>query len=70
MRLCPPSYIAGRTFFSTRENSSIERLREQLAVASYERHQVVSPGEVCFRGGLIDLSRWGRRLTGSTSTTT
>ncbi|HEX2334227.1 MAG TPA: transcription-repair coupling factor, partial [Burkholderiales bacterium] len=64
MRLCPPSYIAGHTFFlNAGEQLSIERLREQLAVAGYEHvTQVVSPGEVCFRGGLIDLFPMGSAL--------
>jgi transcription-repair coupling factor (superfamily II helicase) len=64
MRLCPPAYIAGHTFFlKARERISLERLREQLAVAGYEHvTQVVSPGEVCFRGGLIDLFPMGSAL--------
>ena len=64
VRLCPPSYIAGHTFFlKAGEQLSLERLREQLAVAGYEHvTQVVSPGEVCFRGGLIDLFPMGSAL--------
>src|SRR5512145_2887890 len=64
VRLCPPSYIAGHTFFlKAREKLSLERVREQLAVAGYQHvTQVLSPGEVCFRGGLIDLFPMGSAL--------
>ena len=38
-------------------------VREQLGVAGYQHvTQVVSPGEVCFRGGLIDLFPMGSAL--------
>jgi transcription-repair coupling factor (superfamily II helicase) len=64
VRLCPPSYLAGHTFFlKAGEKLSLERLREQLGVAGYQHvTQVVSPGEVCFRGGLIDLFPMGSAL--------
>src|SRR5512134_2261406 len=64
VRLCPPSYLAGRTFFlKAGERLSVEKFREQLALAGYEHvTQVVSPGEVCFRGGLIDLFPMGSAL--------
>ena len=64
VRLCPPSYLAGRTFFlKAGERLSVEKFREQLAVAGYQHvTQVVSPGEVCFRGGLIDLFPMGSAL--------
>jgi transcription-repair coupling factor (superfamily II helicase) len=64
VRLCPPSYIAGHTFFlKAREKLSLERVRQQLAVAGYQHvTQVLSPGEVCFRGGLIDLFPMGSAL--------
>jgi transcription-repair coupling factor (superfamily II helicase) len=57
VRLCPPSYIASRTFFlKLKEKLDTETLRAQLATAGYQHvTQVVAPGEVCFRGGLIDL---------------
>ena len=57
VRLCPPSYIASRTFFlKLKETLDSETLRAQLATAGYQHvTQVVAPGEVCFRGGLIDL---------------
>ena len=64
VRLCPPAYLAGHTFFlKAGERLSLEKLREQLAVAGYQHvTQVVSPGEVCFRGGLIDLFPMGSAL--------
>jgi len=64
VRLCPPAYIAGRTFFlKAGEKLALERLREQLAVAGYQQvTQVVSPGEACWRGGLIDLFPMGSAL--------
>jgi len=57
VRLCPPAYIASRTFFlKLKETLATETLRAQLATAGYQHvTQVVAPGEVCFRGGLIDL---------------
>ncbi|HVJ11668.1 MAG TPA: transcription-repair coupling factor, partial [Burkholderiales bacterium] len=50
VRLCPPAYLAGHTFFlKAGEKISLEQLRQQLAVAGYQHvTQVVSPGEVCF----------------------
>src|SRR5918996_1658000 len=64
VRLCPPSYLAGRTFFlKTAERLPVQKFREQLATAGYQHvTQVVSPGEVCFRGGLIDLFPMGSAL--------
>src|SRR5262245_54092285 len=64
VRLCPPSYLAGHTFFlRSRDRLSLEKLKEQLVVAGYQHvTQVVSPGEVCFRGGLIDLFPMGAAL--------
>src|SRR5688572_3138379 len=57
VRLCPPAYIASRTFFlKQKETLDVETLRAQLATAGYQHvTQVMAPGEVCFRGGLIDL---------------
>ena len=57
VRLCPPAYIASRTFFlKQKEKLDVETLRAQLATAGYQHvTQVMAPGEVCFRGGLIDL---------------
>ncbi|MCD6042245.1 MAG: transcription-repair coupling factor, partial [Burkholderiales bacterium] len=64
LRLCPPAYLAGHTFFlKAGERLLLEKLREQLVVAGYQHvTQVVSPGEVCFRGGLIDLFPMGTAL--------
>src|SRR5688572_31621852 len=64
VRLCPPAYIAARTFLlKTKERISLEQLKIQLAVAGYQHvTQVVSPGEFCFRGGLIDLFPTGSAL--------
>ena len=64
VRLCPPSYLAGRTFFlKAGERLALEKFRGQLGVAGYQHvTQVVSPGEVCFRGGLIDLFPTGGAL--------
>src|SRR5918996_5593416 len=64
VRLCPPAYLAGHTFFlKTAERISLQKLKEQLVVAAYQHvTQVVSPGEVRFRGGLIDLFPMGSAL--------
>jgi len=64
VRLCPPSYLAGRTFFlEQRKPLDVEALRAQLAVAGYHHvTQVVAPGEFCIRGGLIDLFPAGSQL--------
>src|SRR5688500_5820195 len=62
--LCPPAYIAGHTFFLKQgERLDLEKLRVQLGTAGYQHvTQVVAPGEVCFRGGLIDLFPMGSAL--------
>src|SRR5688500_13470114 len=64
VRLCPPSSLAGHTFFlKAGERIALEKLKQQLVVAGYQHvTQVVSPGEVCFRGGLIDLFPMGSAL--------
>jgi transcription-repair coupling factor (superfamily II helicase) len=64
VRLCPPSYLAGRTFFlEQRKPLELEALRAQLAIAGYHHvTQVVAPGEFCIRGGLIDLFPAGSQL--------
>src|SRR4051812_10458900 len=64
VRLCPPAYIAARTFLlRAGEKLSSEKLKEQLVVAGYQHvTQVVAPGEFCFRGGLIDLFPTGSAL--------
>jgi transcription-repair coupling factor (superfamily II helicase) len=60
-RLCPPSYLAAYTFFLRQgERLDADALRRQLALAGYSAvTQVVTPGEFCFRGGLIDLFPMG-----------
>ncbi|HLS86639.1 MAG TPA: transcription-repair coupling factor [Burkholderiales bacterium] len=64
VRLCPPAYIAGHTFFLKKgERLDLEKLREQFVTAGYQHvTQVVAPGEFCFRGGLIDLFPMGSQL--------
>ena len=63
-RLCPPAYIAAHTFFLRQgDRLDLEKLRAQLVTAGYQHvTQVVAPGEVCFRGGLIDLFPMGSAL--------
>ncbi len=60
-RLCPPRYLAAYTFFLAQGAAlDLEGLRTQLATAGYAHvTQVVAPGEVCVRGGLIDLFPMG-----------
>src|SRR6266850_2817332 len=50
VRLCPPAYFAGRTFFlKLKETLDTETLRAQLVTAGYQHvTQVVAAGEVCF----------------------
>jgi len=64
VRLCPPAYIAGRTFFLlTGTRLDLEQIKQQLGTAGYQHvTQVVAPGEFCFRGGLIDLFPTGSAL--------
>jgi transcription-repair coupling factor (superfamily II helicase) len=64
VRLCPPSYLAARTFFLAQgERLDAAALRAQLATAGYQHvTQVVAPGEFCFRGGLIDLFPTGSQV--------
>jgi transcription-repair coupling factor (superfamily II helicase) len=64
VRLCPPAYLAARTFFLAQgERLDAAALRAQLATAGYQHvTQVVAPGEFCFRGGLIDLFPTGSQL--------
>ena len=60
-RLPPPAYMAGFTFFLKQgERLDVARLRAQMTLAGYSHvTQVVSPGEYCVRGGLIDLFPMG-----------
>ncbi len=56
-RLPPKSYLAGRTFhLKAKARLDLDALRAQLVLAGYAHvQQVMSPGEFCVRGGLIDL---------------
>jgi transcription-repair coupling factor (superfamily II helicase) len=56
-RLPPRAYLAGRTFeLRARTRLDLDALKAQLALAGYAHvQQVMSPGEFCVRGGLIDL---------------
>jgi transcription-repair coupling factor (superfamily II helicase) len=64
VRLCPPAYLAGRTFFLAQGTRlDVDALKAQLATAGYHHvTQVVAPGEFCIRGGLIDLFPAGSQL--------
>lgn len=59
--LPPLEYLAAFTFFLKRgEKLDIARLREQMTLAGYSHvQQVLTPGEYCVRGGLIDLFPMG-----------
>jgi len=61
LRLCPPAYLAAYTFFLRQgERLDGDALRRQLALAGYNAvTQVVTPGEFCFRGGIVDLFPMG-----------
>ena len=54
-RLSPPAFLAAHTFFFRKgQKISAERLRTQLETAGYSPvSQVVSPGEVAWRGGRV-----------------
>ena len=56
-RLAPRSYLAARTFdLRAKTRLDLNALRAQLVVAGYAHvQQVMSPGEFCVRGGLVDL---------------
>jgi transcription-repair coupling factor (superfamily II helicase) len=57
VRLPPPAYLAAHAFLIRKgDRLDAEKLRRQCATAGYHAvSQVVSPGEFCVRGGLIDL---------------
>ena len=61
VRLCPPAYLAAYTFFLRQgERLDADALRRQLALAGYNAvTQVMTPGEFCFRGGIVDLFPMG-----------
>jgi len=62
--LPPIEYLAAFTFFLKRgEKLVIAKLREQMTLAGYNHvQQVLSPGEYCVRGGIIDLFAMGSAL--------
>jgi len=62
--LPPVEYLAAFTFFLKRgEKLDLDKLRAQLTLAGYSHvQQVLSPGEYCVRGGIIDLFAMGSVL--------
>ncbi|MDR2195644.1 MAG: transcription-repair coupling factor, partial [Gallionellaceae bacterium] len=62
--LPPVEYLAAFTFFLKRgERLDVNTLREQMTFAGYSHvQQVLTPGEYCIRGGLIDLFPMGSVL--------
>ncbi len=64
LRLGPPSFLAGYTFFFKQGETLDEaKLKSQLTLAGYTHvAQVMSPGEYSVRGGLIDLFPMGSVL--------
>jgi len=62
--LPPVEHLAAYTFFLKRgEELDATRLREQLTLAGYNHvQQVLTPGEYCIRGGIIDLFPMGSVL--------
>ncbi|MDD2699978.1 MAG: transcription-repair coupling factor [Sideroxydans sp.] len=62
--LPPVSYMAAYTFFLNKgETLDLDGFREQMTLAGYTHvQQVLSPGEYCVRGGLIDLFPMGSML--------
>ena len=63
-RLGPPEYLAAHTFFiKAGAKLELDSLREQLVRGGYTHAtQVMSPGEFCVRGGLLDLFPMGSTL--------
>ncbi|MDO8813567.1 MAG: transcription-repair coupling factor [Gallionella sp.] len=62
--LPPVEHLAAFTFFLKRgEKLDLAKLREQMTFAGYNPvQQVLSPGEYCVRGGIIDLFAMGSVL--------
>jgi transcription-repair coupling factor (superfamily II helicase) len=62
--LPPVEHLAAYTFFLKRgEKLNVAQLREQLTFAGYSHvQQVLTPGEYCVRGGIIDLFAMGSVL--------
>jgi len=62
--LPPVSYMAAYTFFLKKgERLDLDAFRAQMTLAGYTHvQQVLTPGEYCVRGGLIDLYPMGSAL--------
>ena len=62
--LPPVEHLAAYTFFIKRgEKLDLAQLREQLTFAGYSHvQQVLTPGEYCVRGGIVDLFAMGSVL--------
>ncbi|HEX5364275.1 MAG TPA: transcription-repair coupling factor [Gallionella sp.] len=62
--LPPVEHLAAYTFFLKRgEKLDVAQLREQMTFAGYNHvQQVLTPGEYCVRGGIIDLFAMGSVL--------
>ncbi len=62
--LPPVEYLAAYTFFLQRGGQlNIDQLRGQMTLAGYSHvQQVLTPGEYCVRGGIIDLFPMGSVL--------
>ncbi len=62
--LPPVSYMAAYTFFLKKgERLALDAFRSQMTLAGYTHvQQVLTPGEYCMRGGLIDLFPMGSAL--------
>ncbi|HAF43701.1 MAG TPA: transcription-repair coupling factor [Gallionellaceae bacterium] len=62
--LPPVSYLAAYTFFLKKgESLDLDGFRQQMTLAGYNHvQQVLTPGEYCVRGGIIDLFAMGSVL--------
>jgi len=62
--LPPVSYLAAYTFFLKKsERLDLDAFRQQMTLAGYNHvQQVLTPGEYCVRGGIIDLFAMGSML--------
>jgi transcription-repair coupling factor (superfamily II helicase) len=62
--LPPVDFLAAFTFFLKRgEILNLQKFRKQMTLAGYSHvQQVLSPGEYCVRGGIIDLFAMGSIL--------
>ncbi|MAW34098.1 MAG: transcription-repair coupling factor, partial [Proteobacteria bacterium] len=63
-RLAPPSHLAKYSFIlNTGATIKLDQLKNQMNNAGYQNvNQVISPGEFCIRGGVIDLFPMGSVL--------